>query len=242
MRVALLGDVHGNAVALDAVLSRLAREEPDQVVCLGDIVATGPQPVAALERIRQLDCPVVMGNTDEWVLDPDVDEKAAEPVGRIQEIDVWCADQLSRSHRRYVESFEETVTVELDDTRMLCYHGSPQSHSDRIEATTPRGDLERAFDGTAADVLVGGHTHVQLFRRFEDAIVLNPGSVGLPHEHTPEGEVRNPPRAEWAMVSTSNGAVSVELRRTPVERNAIVEAASRSEMPHSEFWKEGWSA
>jgi predicted phosphodiesterase len=55
MRVALISDVHGNVLALEAVLADLAREGIDQIVCLGDTTAG---------------CPVVMGNADAWMLDP----------------------------------------------------------------------------------------------------------------------------------------------------------------------------
>ena len=68
MQVALISDIHGNAVALDAVLEEIEQEDPDQIVCLGDIAAPGPQPIAVIERIQQLDCPVIMGNTEEQLL------------------------------------------------------------------------------------------------------------------------------------------------------------------------------
>ena len=64
MRVGLISDIHGNRLALDAVVSELEREGVDRIVCLGD-VAVGPQPAEALEGIRELGCPVVMGNWDE---------------------------------------------------------------------------------------------------------------------------------------------------------------------------------
>jgi predicted phosphodiesterase len=67
-RVALLADIHGNAVALEAVLRELERQRIDQVIRLGDVFATGPQPQAVLASMRRLGCPVVMGNADAWCL------------------------------------------------------------------------------------------------------------------------------------------------------------------------------
>ena len=61
MRLAVISDVHGNSTALDAVMSGLGREGVDEAVCLGD-VSIGPEPGEALERIRELGCPVIMGN------------------------------------------------------------------------------------------------------------------------------------------------------------------------------------
>jgi predicted phosphodiesterase len=65
-RVAFISDIHGNAVALEAVLADIARRRVDEIVCLGDVAAGGPQPGEALERLRTLGCAVVRGNADEW--------------------------------------------------------------------------------------------------------------------------------------------------------------------------------
>jgi predicted phosphodiesterase len=61
MRVALLADIHGNALALSAVLADLARDSVDQIICLGDVVEGGPQPREALGLIRSLGCRVSSG-------------------------------------------------------------------------------------------------------------------------------------------------------------------------------------
>lgn len=70
MRVAIIADLHGNRIALDVVLADIERESVDGIVCLGDVAATGPQPQETVERLRELDCPVVMGNADTELLRP----------------------------------------------------------------------------------------------------------------------------------------------------------------------------
>ena len=64
MRIGLISDIHGNLFALEAVLAELARERLDDLVCLGDVAALGPEPVGVLARLRTAQCSVVMGNTD----------------------------------------------------------------------------------------------------------------------------------------------------------------------------------
>ena len=63
--IALISDIHGNAVALDAVLADIAAQGADHIVCLGDAVACGPEPEAVIERLREVGCACVVGNTDE---------------------------------------------------------------------------------------------------------------------------------------------------------------------------------
>jgi predicted phosphodiesterase len=67
MRTALIADIHANLVSFDAVLADIDRARMDQIVCLGDVAATGPQPRETLARLRRLGCPVVLGNADAWL-------------------------------------------------------------------------------------------------------------------------------------------------------------------------------
>ncbi|MBI3286567.1 MAG: metallophosphoesterase family protein [Chloroflexi bacterium] len=78
MRVAIFSDIHGNLVALEAILAEIERERVDQMICLGDVAATGPQPAETLHRLRELNCPVVMGNTDARFLNPQPFEATVE--------------------------------------------------------------------------------------------------------------------------------------------------------------------
>jgi predicted phosphodiesterase len=70
MRIALISDIHGNEVALEAVLKDIKKAGVDQIACLGDVVALGPLPVAVLQMIQDLDCPCVLGNHDAFMIDP----------------------------------------------------------------------------------------------------------------------------------------------------------------------------
>ncbi len=70
MRLALISDIHGNNVALEAVLTAISTQNITQVICLGDVASTGPQPCEVIKRLREIGCPVVMGNMDVWLLQP----------------------------------------------------------------------------------------------------------------------------------------------------------------------------
>ncbi len=72
MRIALISDIHANEVALGAVLDDIERTGVDRVVCLGDVATLGPRPESVLDRIRQMDCPCIMGNHDAFLLDPEL--------------------------------------------------------------------------------------------------------------------------------------------------------------------------
>lgn len=239
MRIGLISDIHGNRLALDAVLAELEREGVDQLVCLGD-VAVGPQPAEALARVRELGCPVVMGNWDAAFLGnmPTPKDKVGE---MLVEIGEWWASSLSQEDRAFMESFVPTVDVELGRTPALFFHGSPKSYDDWIFATTPDEELRPMLDEVEAPVLVGGHTHLQMIRRYEDAIIVNPGSVGLPFREWWPRPVRISPWAEYGVIGGDNGRLSVDLRRTTFDVDAFLEASLASGMPHAEWWADCWA-
>lgn len=241
MRLALLSDIHGNLTALEAVLAELSHEAVDLILCLGDVAIFGPQPCATLARVRDLACPVVMGNTDAWALDPQPHPFRNEETPKFNAIELWSAAQLSEAERALIRTFQPTITVALgDETSLLAYHGSPRSFHEAIVATTPEERLAEFCAGTVAPILVGGHTHEQFSRRWQERIVINPGSVGLPYERLADGRTRNPPWAEYALLTWEQSRLHVELRRTPVDVQQIEQTVYQSGMPYAEWWLAGW--
>lgn len=242
MRLALIADIHGNLVAFNAILDDIAHERVDRIICLGDVCAFGPQPGEVMARLREIGCPVVMGDTDATLLTPEP-PATHELLRRLQQIDAWAATRLTLADRKDIEAFQPTLSVTLDtNVPLLCYHGSPQSFKDRIIATMSDDELARLFDGYPARMYVGGHTHLQMLRRWGDALVLNPGSVGLAYDRTPspDNPVRNPPWGEYAIVTATGSSLGVDLRRVPFDVAALLRAARENGMPHADWWCAEW--
>jgi putative phosphoesterase len=207
VRVGLIADVHGNLAALEAVLAALDTERPDRVVCLGDVAAMGPQPRETLHRLRELACPVVMGNADAELLDPSLMPEATEDARRFKAMTRWAADQLDDADRAFIRGFQPTVEITLDPAiRLLCCHGSPRSFDDAITASTSEEELAPMLAGASATVIAGGHTHTRLLRTLPGRTLVNPGSVGLAYEFLPDGSVRVPPWAEFALLTEGPAA------------------------------------
>jgi putative phosphoesterase len=237
-RVGLISDLHGNLLALDAVLAELGREELDGLVCLGDI-AVGPQPRETLSRLRELECPVVMGNWDEWFLEPKP-PRDDELAVRLAEIAAFWADCLTDDDREFMRSFVPRLELGLDGQTALCFHGSPRSNEDWIFATTPDDEVAEMFGENRADVMIGGHTHIQLVRRFEDTVLVNAGSVGLPFSSWWPHQVRIAPWAEYAIVGYEEGRLRVDLRRTTYDVDTLLDISLESGMPHARWWCDSW--
>jgi putative phosphoesterase len=241
MRIAFISDIHGNVFALDSVLEDLESERVDQIICLGDL-AFGPQPHEAIERMKALGCPIILGNWDSWSLKgmPHADDEIGR---RLMEIGEFWANLLTDEDREFIGTFKPTLPLELDDgTTILCFHGSPNSFEDFVFATTSDDDLKRMFDGYKADVLVGGHTHLQMVRRWEDSVIINPGSVGQPFRNWWPRIIRNAHWAEYGLLDVDKGRMAIDVRRTTYDVEALLRIFRESGMPHAEWWIESWSA
>jgi predicted phosphodiesterase len=245
MRIAIISDIHGNLVALKAALSDIKKRKANRMVCLGDVAATGPQPVEAIEHLRNMRCPCVMGNTDETLTRNLPTEFGTgipeEERKKVEALDLWTRKKLTKSHRRYLSTFKRILEVHFGpDQGLLCYHGSPGSNTDGILPAMPDEELARRLEGYKANVFIGGHTHAQMFRRFFNSLVINPGSIGLPFRIEPLGRVRSPSKAEYALVSSCDGALSVEFVSVRYSLSELRRAVRNSGMPDPDWWLSDW--
>lgn len=240
MRFAFISDIHGNLQALELVLADLQNAKVDQIVCLGDVASLGPQPCEVIARLRQLQIPIIMGNHETYLLNPELTENH-HPWLRASEL--WCLEQLTPDDLNFLSSFQPQVSFALNaNTNMLCYHGSPRSNEEWLFPITPSETLDEYFSGQQAQVMVGGHTHVQMVRQHRGITVLNPGSVGMPFEFPMRGPNQHAlRRAEYATLDITNGHLTINLHQLPIDFDALAEVSRVSGLPDVEFWLSTWS-
>jgi putative phosphoesterase len=217
-RVAVLGDVHGNVVALEAVLEDVRREEVDLVVWTGDL-SWGSEPSATLLLVRSLEIPArhVRGNAERALLEL-CDGTTESPTARER----WMLASHTRDDLELVRSFEHAHSIEIDGLgATYVTHGSPRSDEELLTEATPEERVRAATREIAERVLVTGHTHVQYDREVGDIRALNPGSIGLPYEGR-HG-------AFWALLGPD-----VELRRTDYDVEKAVERMRATDDPRVE--------
>jgi predicted phosphodiesterase len=236
--LALISDIHGNAVALNAVLADLARRDVDELVCLGDIAAGGPQPREVIARVRELQCECVRGNGEGWLLEG-LPQGRSGATRRLDEVVEWARAQLAPEDLDYLAGLPATLSCALPATlscaaggmTLFCFHGSPRADIDVLLATTPEAELDERFaDAPAVAVLAGGHTHIQLLRPYQRSLLVNPGSVGLPLDSLTETRPPLPAWAEYAIVEVGDAGVEIAFRRVPIDIDQL--AAATAAMPH----------
>ena len=205
MRVAAISDIHGNLPALEAVLAEVERERPELMVFCGD-VASGPMPAETIDLLQTLQgARFVRGNADRGL----VEEFDGKPAGVMPgPFGDWCARQITRRHRDFLASFENSVVVDGVDGlgRVLFCHASPRNDTDVFMVDSPAERVRPLLAGVEVDVVVCGHTHMQFDRMVDRIRVVNAGSVGMPYGQ---------PGAYWAMLGPD-----VDMRRTDYDREA----------------------
>jgi predicted phosphodiesterase len=240
VRTALISDIHGNAIAFEAVLADLERAPVDQVVCLGDAVQGGCQPAETVALLGQLGCPVVLGNADAFVLDAAAGEE--EPTERLLDVREWTRAQLDEQGLSYLETFQPTLTVPLGDGRELfAFHGSPASYDDVILPHFDESEFRRLLGAPRADFMAGGHVHLQWLRRYGDSVFVNPGSVGLSYDHAqPDDDFRLDAFAAYARIEVAEYRPEIAFRRVPFDRDAVLSAVAASGVPHADSLATQW--
>ena len=238
-RVAVISDMHGNDLAFEKVEVDLQGQRIDQIVCLGDAIQGGPQPAQVVQRLRRMNCPVVMGNADAWLLSGEETADEGIPPERLQkmgEIRLWSLAQLSEDDREFISEFQPTVTIRLEEgLDLLCFHGSPTSFDEVILPALPEEEFQKILAPYTGPVLTGGHTHAQQIRRLGEHFFFNPGSVGFAFSHhQPEKQFHADPWAEYAILTAENGQVSVEFRRVPFDPREWIRVFRESGRPFAE--------
>jgi putative phosphoesterase len=237
MRIAVISDVHGNLIGLDAALADLQTRQADQVVFLGDMIQGGPQPAEVVARLRALACPVVMGNADAWLLTGKETGSEGPPSEQQLAVRAWQLAQLDDEDRAFIEQFQPTVEITLGEGKsLLCFHGSPHSFDDIILPTTPEDEFQRLLGPFAPAVMCGGHTHLQQIRRLGDSFFFNPGSAGFAYSHQqPAAGFKADAWAEYAVLSFERGRMGLEFRRVPFDAEALMQIYLQSGRPHAEL-------
>ena len=242
MRVLVLSDVHGNDVALDAVLAHAPVF--DAAWCLGDLVGYGPGPNECVERIRQLPGLIcLIGNHDHAAL-------GLIPLSRFHDeartIVEWTRDHLNHETVSFLKSLQPTATV--GDFTLA--HGSPRHPT--WEYVIDPHIAEANFATLSTPYCLVGHSHFPLiFHRPGDEhpiisvavqgdqtitlnprMLLNPGSVGQPRDMDP--------RASYAVLDTD--AMTWDIRRVPYDIKRVQSLIIKAGLPARQALRlqEGW--
>jgi predicted phosphodiesterase len=239
MRIAVFSDIHGNCLALETVLADIKQANIDKLVCLGDAIQGGPQPAETLALLRDIACPIVMGNSDDWLLTGKTIESMTSLQNQMRD---WTFSKLSETDREFIAQFSPTIEMEVSkNKRLLCFHGSPRSYNDNILPITSDPELQELLGSDLSFIYTGGHVHSQVLRRIGDTFYFRPGSVGRVYDRNRIHDANRmklgfqlDPRAEYAILSVTESQLIVEFRQVPVDIEKLGSIWAKTGRPDAE--------
>ena len=235
MRTALISDIHGNLDALEVVLADIDHRGADRIICLGDTLGYGPDPVACVDLVAERCEWSLMGNHDYGALyEPTNFNAAAEQAA------YWTRSQLEQEADEEAAARRWDVLGRLRGRTafgdFLCAHGSPRrpinEYSFPEDAINSPVKMKQIFDAVPRYCLVG-HTHVpgvftsdcefygieemdgQVWKLDDEVekAIINPGSVGQPRDHDP--------RTSYAILNEETG--EIEFFRLEYDIDAVAQ-------------------
>ena len=224
MRIAILSDIHGNLPALEAVLVDVAKQHPDAVYCLGDLVGYGASPNEVTDRIRIEGMPTIMGNYDDGV-GFDRDECGCayrDPID--QELGdrslAWTKAHTAPYNKAFLRTLLKELRFEADGKRVLLVHGSPRKMNEYLFEDRPISSFQRLAASSNADIVAFGHTHKPYQKTVDGVLFVNAGSVGKPKD------------LDWRACYVILEAGAVTLRRVSYDVAKAAAAIRATALPH----------
>lgn len=235
MRLAVIADIHANALALEAVLADMTQHAPDLIVDLGDIVSGPLWPAETMQLLADVKPLTVRGNHDRLLTTlPPADMGSWERFAYA----ALSAEQMAELSRL-------PTRLEIADG-VLAFHASPDDDQAYLTEEIVAGRLVRArqnvigdrLGDTRARLVLAGHSHLpQLMRLASGTTIVNPGSVGCPayaDDAPPHVSEAGSPHARYAVID-------LHASDDPVVRHFAVtyawdEAARRAEQNGNRTW------
>jgi hypothetical protein len=240
MRLAVLSDIHGNLIALEAVLADLeALGGVNQMWVLGDLAAFGPRPAECVRRVKALadaasegekkgTFHALRGNTDRYLVTgarpksvpvekaEDLAAFVMETTSRDQALN-WGAAQLGFEEYDFLRKLEGECDLRAEGYGyVIGYHGTPGSDEGMLTPQTSEEEAADALLDREGRLGIGGHIHRQMDRTLSIGgwRAINVGSIGMSFDM--------PGYAQWGLFTFEQGDVQVDLRAVPIDVDAVI--------------------
>ncbi len=235
MRVAVMGDLHANLPALEAVLAHARTEGVEAIWNLGDIVGYGPFPEDVVHCLRRNYALSTLGKYDRRVVRfKKRKEKWHRSKGREEYLALeWAYDQLSGKSRKYLAFLSREIRMQIRGKRVLLTHGIPGAEDGCLTPDTPEKQLAKLAREAKADLILCGCSHQSFARSVEGVWFINPGSAGLPTD--------GDPRAAYAILEVGPEESQVFPHRVIYDVERLVAELNRHSLPEvfARMFREG---
>ncbi|MDV2581504.1 metallophosphoesterase family protein [Alkalibacillus haloalkaliphilus] len=228
-KIAVIADIHGNALALKEVLKQIDQSDKVQhIYCLGDLIGVGHQTNEVLDILFSRDyISFVRGNHDQDILSI-IDGEKPNSKGEEREHHHWIASRLNPSFIPKLRNIPYTLRRQINGVQFLFlhYHMKKEPRFLPVNYDPTIDELEKLYDGEQSKVICFGHHHVVHHFKNDHQLFLNPGPLGCSHN----------PTAQYATITVGDKHnIDTSFFEVPYDPTELLHGYERLKVPAREF-------
>jgi putative phosphoesterase len=224
-KIAIISDIHGNLHALEAIIKDIKSTDIDEVVCLGDTIAIGPNPKECIEMIFEENMKMVLGNHEEYFI------KGAQDFPEVgvheRKHQEWVRSNLDKKVENRLKELPYIIKEKIEGITIAFTHYSRKN--DKFvyineERTVEK--LDEMFSDIDADVIFYGHEHGLTQNKLEGkSTYICVGSSGCSKDEY----------TYYTVLKVEGGKYCVEKMELRYHREKFIETISMMDYPDIEF-------
>jgi putative phosphoesterase len=208
MDIAILSDIHGNLLALEAILEEI--KNIDQIIVLGDMITDFPENTnSIIDIIKEKANYIIKGNREQYLLDMKGITKRYKQFLILEE----TLEKMTKENFEFISLLPQQIAIKYDNILSLkCVHGSPDSISEIMYAD--HEDRNKIILGNVDEnILLCGHNHQQWYKKINNKIILSSGSVGI--------NFNGKKTAQYGIIKYKNNCLDCELKEVEYDFNSL---------------------
>lgn len=225
MRIAVLSDIHGNLVGLEACLADIQHQGgADVIVAAGDLCMDGPRPKKVLQRLAEVGAQALRGNTDRYISAADEsDLHGSDEADRKQA--QWQRKEIGEKWIAWLRQLPFSLRFGEEENQLLVVHANPSTDDEHLWPDADDATLERLIGAEPAGTIAFGHLHIPYVRAWRGKLLVNVSSAGLPKD--------GDPRAGYALLTQRAGGWEVKHRRVAFDVKKVATQLADCGIPES---------
>lgn len=223
MRFAVIGDIHGNIYALEAVYEDIKNKNIDFVISTGDLVGYMMYPNEVIEFLKKNKIASIQGNHDKFIAKGN----------KIQDISIFSQEEVQKNaseiytnyvlkdeNREFLKNLPEEIRIRKNNFNFLIVHGSPRKIDEYLYENGE--NLLEITKDFSENVIISGHTHIPYVKKVEDKYFINAGSVGKPKHGNPKSTYVIVDLDEEIKVTIEEASYNYEKMVSDIEKNEYI--------------------
>jgi putative phosphoesterase len=224
-KILLLGDIHANYPALDAIIKYIQPDRFDWIVNTGDLTVYSTFPNETIQWFRERKRTIcILGNTDRKILRILSGKKLKKPKKKQKRVMYfWTSENLLAENIDYLKALPKKADFTVGRFRIGVFHGTREDPDEELFPSAPESRFQQLAKDSPYQVHIMGHSHVPFYKIVDEIHFINPGSVGRMFD--------GDPRASFAILKIFSEKIAVEHFRIPYAVEAVIADLKNQKLP-----------